>query len=138
MGKWESCPSEPRPGFPYKFCLPRPDCRLPGMLARLMPPESAVGAIAHAPAVFPRCRVLPDQHRVVSLAPKYGAPARTAQAAIENLRWKVGIVVVVLGVVHFFNILVFSKWRNRATERAVNHEEYRNRFNRVRDVVPAD
>jgi hypothetical protein len=108
------------------------------MLARLMPPESAVGAIAHAPAVFPRCRVLPDQHRVVSLAPKYGAPARTAQAAIENLRWKVGIVVVVLGVVHFFNILVFSKWRNRATERAVNHEEYRNRFNRVRDVVPAD
>ena len=74
----------------------------------------------------------------VSLALKYGDPARTAQEAIEYLSWKVGIVVVVLGVMHFFNILVFSKWRNRATERPVSHEEYRNRFNRVRDVVPAD
>src|SRR4051794_15406029 len=33
----------------------------------------------------------------ISLALKYGQPARTLQEAIEYLSWKVGIVAVVLG-----------------------------------------
>jgi hypothetical protein len=74
----------------------------------------------------------------VSLALKYGDPARDAQQAIEYLSWKVGIVVVVLGVMHFFNLLVLSKWRKNATDRHLPREEYTPRFNRVRDAVPVD
>jgi hypothetical protein len=74
----------------------------------------------------------------VSLALKYGDAARDAKEAIEYLSWKVGIVVVVLGVMHFFNLLVLSKWRKSATERHPQREEYTSRFNRVRDAVPAD
>ena len=48
------------------------------------------------------------------------------------------IVVVILGVMHFFNLLVLSKWRTNATQPAREHDEYRARFNRVRDAVPAE
>ena len=74
----------------------------------------------------------------VSLALKYGDPARDAQQAIEYLSWKVGIVVVVLGVMHFFNLLVLSKWRKNATDRRPPREEYGSRFNRIHDAVPVD
>jgi hypothetical protein len=74
----------------------------------------------------------------VSLALKYGQAAGTAQEAIEYLSWKVGIVVVVLGVMHFFNLLVLSKWRKSATDRHPPREEHTARFNRVRDAVPVD
>jgi hypothetical protein len=52
----------------------------------------------------------------ISLALKYGDPARTPQEAIEYLSWKVGIVAVVLGVMHFLNLFVFSKLRKRGIE----------------------
>jgi hypothetical protein len=74
----------------------------------------------------------------VSLALKYGEAATDATKAIEYLSWKVGLVVVILGVMHFFNLLVLSKWRKSATDRPREHEEYRSRFNRVRDAVPVD
>jgi hypothetical protein len=74
----------------------------------------------------------------VSLALKYGDAARSAQESIEYLSWKVGIVVVVLGVMHFFNLLVLSKWRRNATDRHPAREEYAARFNRVRDAVPLE
>ena len=74
----------------------------------------------------------------VSLALKYGQAASSAQEAIEYLSWKVGIVVVVLGVMHFFNLLVLSKWRKNATDRHLPREEYSSRFNRVREAVPVD
>ena len=74
----------------------------------------------------------------VSLALKYGDAAKNAQEAIEYLSWKVGIVVVVLGVMHFFNLLVLSKWRKNATERPHEPEGYGERFNRVRDAVRAE
>ena len=74
----------------------------------------------------------------VSLALKYGQAAGTAQEAIEYLSWKVGIVVVVLGVMHFFNLLVLSKWRKNATDRHLPREEYSSRFNRVREAMPVD
>src|SRR5262249_9391837 len=53
----------------------------------------------------------------ISLVLKYGDPAHDLQGAIEYLSWKVGFVAVVLGAVHFLNVLVFSRMRNRATER---------------------
>src|SRR5882762_4923523 len=51
----------------------------------------------------------------VTLALKYGDKAMDAQTALETLSTKVGLVLVVLGVMHFTNLLVFSKMRRRAT-----------------------
>jgi cytochrome c biogenesis protein CcdA len=50
----------------------------------------------------------------VTLALKYGAKATDAQTALEILSTKVGLVLVVLGAMHFFNLLVFSKMRRHA------------------------
>jgi hypothetical protein len=50
----------------------------------------------------------------VALALKYGAKVDTAQGFLEALSTKVGLVLVVLGFMHFFNLLVFSKMRKRA------------------------
>lgn len=51
----------------------------------------------------------------VTLALKHGDKAVDTQTALEILSSKVGLVLVVLGVMHFFNLLVFSKMRRRAT-----------------------
>ena len=51
----------------------------------------------------------------VSLALKLGYDVRNAQEGIEALSWKVGMVLVVLGGMHFFNLLIFSRMRHRAT-----------------------
>lgn len=51
----------------------------------------------------------------VTLALKYGDKAVDAPTALEILSSKVGLVLVVLGVMHFFNLFVFSKMRRRAT-----------------------
>ena len=50
----------------------------------------------------------------VTLALKYGDKAIDAQTALEILSTKIGLVLVVLGVMHFFNLAVFSKMRRRA------------------------
>jgi hypothetical protein len=55
----------------------------------------------------------------VTLALKYGDKATDAQTALEILSSKVGLVLVVLGVMHFFNLFVFTKLRRRATQ---NHQ----------------
>src|ERR1043166_4384283 len=52
----------------------------------------------------------------VTLALKYGDKATDAQTALEILSSKVGLVLVVLGVMHFFNLFVFTKLRRRATQ----------------------
>lgn len=54
----------------------------------------------------------------VTLALKFGPPASDTQEAIEYLSTKIGLVLVVLGVMHFFNLFVFSKMRRRALRRA--------------------
>src|SRR5438876_12283153 len=43
----------------------------------------------------------------VTLALKYGVVAVDAQEALESLSTKVGLVLLVLGGMHFFNLLVF-------------------------------
>jgi hypothetical protein len=50
----------------------------------------------------------------VALWLKYGSPAHDAQSAIEYLSTKIGLVLVILGGMHFFNLLVFTRMRKRA------------------------
>ena len=51
----------------------------------------------------------------VSLALKLGYDVSTPQQGIEALSVKVGTVMLVLGGMHFFNLLIFSRMRRRAT-----------------------
>ena len=51
----------------------------------------------------------------VTLALKYGDKPAGLQEAIEYLSTKVGIVLVVLGVMHFLNLAVFSRMRRTAS-----------------------
>ncbi len=50
----------------------------------------------------------------VALALKYGEKPASLREAIEFLSTKVGLVLVVLGVMHFGNIAIFTKMRARA------------------------
>jgi hypothetical protein len=50
----------------------------------------------------------------VTLALKYGAKPTDLPESIESLSTKVGLVLLVLGVMHFFNLYVFSRLRRRA------------------------
>jgi hypothetical protein len=49
----------------------------------------------------------------VALALKYGEKPVDLQGAIEFLATKVGLVLVILGAMHFFNLLVFSQLGKR-------------------------
>ena len=53
----------------------------------------------------------------VSLALKLGYDISTPKEGIEALSVKVGTVMLVLGAMHFFNLLLFSRMRHRATTR---------------------
>ncbi len=50
----------------------------------------------------------------VSLALKYGDKPQDLQSVFETLSTKIGVVLLVLGGMHFFNLYVFSKMRRRA------------------------
>jgi p-aminobenzoyl-glutamate transporter AbgT len=49
----------------------------------------------------------------VTLALKVGHEVGSTRASIEALSQKVGYVLLVLGVMHFFNLYVFSRIRHR-------------------------
>jgi len=53
----------------------------------------------------------------VTLALKYGDKPSDIQTALEILSSKVGLVLVVLGIMHFINLVTFSKMRRRATHK---------------------
>ena len=53
----------------------------------------------------------------VSLALKLGYIINTAQEGIEALSVKIGMVLIVLGGMHFFNLFVFSRMRRRSSAR---------------------
>jgi len=55
----------------------------------------------------------------VSLALKLGYEVASMREAIEALSWKIGLVLLVLGGMHFFNLLIFSRMRRRANPRFV-------------------
>ena len=50
----------------------------------------------------------------VSLALKYGVKPRDTVEGIEFFSTKMGMVLLVLGAMHFFNLYVFAKMRRRA------------------------
>jgi hypothetical protein len=56
----------------------------------------------------------------VSMALKLGYAINSAQEGIEALSVKIGMVLIVLGGMHFFNLFVFSRMRRRSTLR--NHQ----------------
>lgn len=51
----------------------------------------------------------------VALALKYGEKPADLQGAIEFLATKVGLVLLILGAMHFANLLVFSRVGRQAT-----------------------
>jgi hypothetical protein len=53
----------------------------------------------------------------IALALRLGDPARDVQGAIEYLSTKIGGILVVLGIMHFCNLAVFSNMRKRSIAR---------------------
>jgi len=53
----------------------------------------------------------------VSMALKLGYAINNTQEGIEALSVKIGMVLIVLGGMHFFNLFVFSRMRRRSTNR---------------------
>ena len=53
----------------------------------------------------------------VSLALKINTPVATVQDSIEALAAKMGLVLLVLGAMHFFNLFLFSKIRSMSLRR---------------------
>lgn len=49
----------------------------------------------------------------VALALRYGVKPIDLQSAVEFFSTKVGLVLVMLGVMHFFNLAVFTRMRER-------------------------
>jgi cytochrome c biogenesis protein CcdA len=49
----------------------------------------------------------------ISLALKLGYAIDDAQQGIEALSYKIGMVLIVLGAMHLFNLFVFSRMRRR-------------------------
>jgi hypothetical protein len=54
----------------------------------------------------------------IALALKTTAQLVTARQVIELESAKIGVVLMILGAMHFFNILVFAKMRRRGTTAA--------------------
>jgi hypothetical protein len=54
----------------------------------------------------------------ITLALKYGDKPATVQEAFEFLSTKIGLVLVVLGGMHFFNMFNFDKMRRKGTRQA--------------------
>jgi cytochrome c biogenesis protein CcdA len=53
----------------------------------------------------------------VTLALKYGDAPTNTQEAIEYLSTKVGLVLVILGAMHFFNVFNFARMRRQGRAR---------------------
>lgn len=51
----------------------------------------------------------------VSLALRLSEEVKDARISIEALSWKVGLVLVVLGAMHFFNLFIFTRIRRRTS-----------------------
>jgi hypothetical protein len=52
----------------------------------------------------------------VTLALQLGEKPVSTVGAIEFLSTKIGLVMLVLGAMHFFNVFVITKWGKRAAE----------------------
>jgi hypothetical protein len=72
----------------------------------------------------------------VSLALKLGYEVDKPRHAIEALSWKVGLVLLVLGGMHFFNLLVFNRMRRRSAIRFFDPPVAPDEFTSVRRNEP--
>lgn len=61
----------------------------------------------------------------VTLALRYGHKPTTMQEAIEFLSTKIGLVMLVLGAMHFFNVYVIAQMRRRAINHATPRHAHR-------------
>ena len=61
----------------------------------------------------------------VSLALKLGYDVKNAQEGIEALSWKVGMVLVVLGGMHFFNMHAIAKFGRKVSDWLIEGQAYR-------------
>ena len=71
----------------------------------------------------------------VSLALKLGYNIATPKEGIEALSVKVGTVMLVLGAMHFFNLLIFSRMRRRTTMRMTPPPVSPDAFTPVQEVA---
>ena len=72
----------------------------------------------------------------VSIALKLGGKALDAVSAIEYLSTKLGAVLLILGVMHFFNLLVLSRMRRRGMRQPLSVEVVSEDRPRRRDEPP--
>ena len=70
----------------------------------------------------------------VSLTLKLGYEIVSPKEGIEALSVKVGTVLLVLGGMHFFNLLIFSRMRHRATMRNAPPPVYPDAFTPVQEA----
>lgn len=70
----------------------------------------------------------------ICLMLKLGYTIASPQAGIEALSVKIGTVLLVLGGMHFFNLLIFSRMRRRATLRNAAPPVYPDAFTPVEEV----
>ena len=63
----------------------------------------------------------------VSLFLRMAENPQNAVEAVEFISFKIGVVLVVLGCMHFFNVFNFAKIRRKAKERKVRDELLANR-----------
>jgi hypothetical protein len=50
----------------------------------------------------------------VSVALRFGVTAASPQEALESLSTKIGLIMLMLGLMHFFNLWIFTTCRRRA------------------------
>jgi len=55
----------------------------------------------------------------ILLALKTNKDINSLRMAIEFLSRQVGIVLLVLGILHFFNVMVIAQWRNKSINKKV-------------------
>lgn len=67
----------------------------------------------------------------VSLALKLGYDITNAQEGMEALSLKVGMVLLVLGSMHFFNLFLFTRMRRRTHVRSNHPPVYPDSFTKV-------
>jgi hypothetical protein len=61
----------------------------------------------------------------MTLALKIGYAVENAREGVEALSWKVGLVLLVLGAMHFINLIVFSRIRRHRPPCRTGPEHYR-------------
>jgi hypothetical protein len=69
----------------------------------------------------------------VCLALKLGYKIEMVREAVEAMSWKIGMVLIVLGAMHFFNLFIFSRMRRRATLRGLPPPVAPDEYTRVRE-----